>query len=81
MDDDSMDSDEVVRVSPDRKLRPEDRGKRAIPAVLLDKVHHRHFLSRFHHSAKARWMTTYIPPEMEAVVEDDRGAINRGKAS
>ncbi|MGN6485481.1 MAG: hypothetical protein ACTHMX_13890 [Thermomicrobiales bacterium] len=80
MDDDRGDERDIVRVAPDRKLRPEDRDKRAVPAVPLTRVNQRHYLSRFHPSAKARDKTTYIPPEMEAVVELDRLAINRGEA-
>lgn len=81
MGDDGTKADEVVRVSPDRKLRPEDRGKRAVPMIPLARVNNRHYLSRFHHSAKARAKTTYIPPEMESAVEEDRQAINRGDAT
>jgi len=80
VDDESHDDEEIVRVAPGVKLRPEDRGKRAIPAVPLRKVNQRHYLRRFHPSAKARDKTTYIPPEMEAIVEEDRLAINRGDA-
>ena len=71
---------DVVRVSPNRRLRPEDRGKRAIPAVPLVKMHSRHYLSRFSPTSRAKARTTLVLPGFEPAVERDRQVINAGRA-
>jgi len=68
-------------VAPGVKLRPEDRGKRAIPAVPLRKVNQRHYLRRFSPTARAKAKTTLILPGFEPVVDADRDAINAGEAT